>query len=99
MLEKEWAQRAGIGWIGKNGCLIHPQLGSWLLLGALLTDLHLAEDAPHPDRCGDCTACIPACPTGPIVEPRYAEPQRCLAYHTMQNRGAIPDGLTGKALG
>ena len=64
-----------------------------------MTDLDLATDAPHPDRCGDCALCIPACPTGAIVEPRYVEAQRCLAYHTIEHRGPIPEELSRKAEG
>ena len=99
VLEKAWAQEAGIGWIGKNGCLIHEKLGSWLLLGALVTDADLAADHPHPDRCGECTACIPACPTGAIREPRYVDANRCLAYHTIEHRGPIPPELARAAGG
>jgi len=99
VLEKAWAQEAGIGWIGKNGCLIHEKLGSWLLLGALVTDALLAADLPHPDRCGDCSACIPACPTAAIPEARYVDANRCLAYHTIEHRGPIPPELARAAGG
>jgi len=95
--EKAWAQEAGVGWIGKNGCLIHERLGSWLLLGALITDAELEADAPHPDRCGECSLCIPACPTDAICEPRYVDSGRCIAYHTIEHRDAIPDEVAGEA--
>lgn len=97
--EKAWAQEAGLGWIGKNGLLIHERYGSWLLLGALVTDLELDADARHPDRCGDCAACIPACPTGAIPEPGFVDSTRCLAYHTIEHRGPLPPALAARAEG
>jgi epoxyqueuosine reductase len=99
VLEKFWAQEAGIGWIGKNGCLIHERLGSWLLLAALVTDAELAPDAPQPDRCGECALCIPACPTQAIPEPRYVDARRCLAFHTIEHRGEIPREIAASAEG
>ena len=91
VLERGWAERAGIGWIGKNGCLLTRDRGSWLLLAEILSAATLEPCCePHEEFCGSCTACLEACPTGAIVEPATIDSNRCISYWTIEHRGSIP---------
>ncbi len=93
VLERDWAARAGLGWIGKNTALINQSLGSWLYLGSVFVDIVLPPDGPAPDRCGTCADCIEACPTGAIVAPHTVDSRLCLSYLTIELKDALPPRL------
>ena len=109
ILEREWARRAGLGWIGKNGCLIIPKQGSWLFLTELILDLDLSPCLPSSSllssclpssrlpssHCGSCTRCIDACPTGALAGDGTMDPRRCISYLTIEHKSAIPEEFRG----
>jgi epoxyqueuosine reductase len=102
VLERVYAKYAGIGWVGKNTCIINQELGSWIFLGVIVTSLDFSAFVSNekmevaPDRCGTCTRCIDACPTEAIVAPRQLDASRCIAYFTIEKRGEIPEPMREK---
>ncbi len=93
LVERVYAKYSGVGWQGKNTCIINQQVGSWMFLGTILTSLELEPDLPAPDRCGTCTACIDACPTNAFVGPYEMDATKCIAYLTIEKRGEVPQEL------
>src|SRR6202040_3072270 len=94
LLERSYAKEAGLGWIGKNTCLINQKIGSWFFLGEVVTSLEIEPDAPPPDRCGTCTRCIDACPTQAIAQGGYEiDARRCIPYFTIELRGSVPEEM------
>jgi epoxyqueuosine reductase len=102
IVERVVAKYAGIGWVGKNTCIIHQKVGSWLFLGVILTSLEISWDVaslPAPDRCGSCTRCIDACPTDALIAPYQLDSNKCIAYLTIEKRGAIENNELRAGIG
>ena len=93
LVERVYAKYAGVGWIGKNTCILNQKMGSWLFLGVILTSLELAADLPAPDRCGTCTRCLDACPTNAFLGPHQLDSNKCISYLTIEKRGPIAEEM------
>jgi epoxyqueuosine reductase len=96
ILERVWAAQSGLGWVGKNSLLISKKKGSYYFLAEMMLDVELEPDAPVADHCGNCTACLDACPTGAIVKPYVVDGSKCISYFTIELKGAIPEPMAGK---
>lgn len=100
VLDRAWAKKAGLGWIGKNSCLISRNEGSFVFIGEIILNLELNyNQIPEGDFCGSCNRCVEACPTGAILDMRTLDSERCISYQTIENRGEISSDLTGKLSG
>ena len=96
ILERAWAARSGLGWIGKHGLMLNKEGGSHFFLGEILVDLELPSDGPVTDHCGSCTRCIDACPTGAIIRPQVVDGSKCISYFTIELRDALPEPMAGR---
>ena len=96
VLDKAWAKKSGLGWVGKNGNLINKKSGSFFFIAELILDLELPSDGPVTDHCGTCTACIDECPTEAIVEPMVVDGSKCISYYTIELKESIPESVSGK---
>ncbi|MDX5421615.1 MAG: tRNA epoxyqueuosine(34) reductase QueG [Hymenobacteraceae bacterium] len=96
VLDKAWAKKSGLGWVGKNSNLITPQVGSFYFIAELIIDLELAYDGPIKDYCGSCTRCLDACPTGAITEPYVVDGSKCISYFTIELKDQLPNEMQGK---
>ncbi|WP_229310960.1 tRNA epoxyqueuosine(34) reductase QueG [Larkinella soli] len=96
VMDKVWAKRSGLGWVGKHTNLITREMGSFVFIGELILDLELEPDGPMADYCGTCTRCVDACPTDAITEPYVVDGSRCISYFTIELKEAIPDEVKGK---
>lgn len=90
VMERAWAERSGVGWVGKNSLVLRRDIGSWFFLGTVVTEIALAPDAPITDHCGTCRACLDACPTDAFVADGVVDARKCISYQTIENRGEIP---------